>query len=909
MKNKPKFLIFDGNAIVHRSFHALPLTMTTKTGEPINAVYGFTAFLFRALKEFKPTYAAVSFDLKGPTFRHKEYAEYKATRVKAPQELYDQMDRVKEVVRALNIPIYEEQGFEADDVIGTVITLVHDKIDTIIVTGDMDAIQLVGESTFVYAMSRGISESVLYDTTAVKNKYSFEPLQMIDYKALRGDPSDNIPGVKGVGEKTATELIIKFGSLEALYEAIDEDSEKLATIKPRILELLKEHKDIAILSKRLATIRRDVPLDFDLEVCKLGGVDVAATSELFISLEFKSLLPRLREIFGETVTTEVVEDLVKVEIEYKVVDTEDDFKKIIKELKKQKLVAISTKTISAEDLTISGVALSWKAGQSSYINLAGNGGGLFGDGWLATLKPILADENLKKIGHDIKQDFKAWRASGLELNGIIGDTRLADYLLNPDNRQHDLAVVVLRELQKEMIASAKQIGQAKLDFEVSTIDSVAKIANEEADMIGCLNAKLHQHLKEFNQLKLYEEMELPLIRVLAKMEERGLLLDIEYLKKLDEEADKALAILTDKIYKEAGEEFNINSVQQLRTILFEKLKISTVGVGKTKTGHSTGADELEKLKEAHPIVPLITEYRELSKLSSTYIKALPKLVNQKDGRLHTTFNQAVAATGRLSSTNPNLQNIPMKTDLGRKVRQAFIVPKGKTLLSLDYSQIELRLAAHMSNDPTMIKTFKAGGDIHRTTAAKINNVALEDVTNEMRRAAKAINFGLLYGQGPRGLAQGVGISYNEAKHFIDQYFINFAKVKGLMDKIILEARAKGYVETLLGRRRYVPEINSTIVMLAKAAERAAINAPLQGTAADMIKLAMLKVDKMINEQYGDKVKMILQIHDELVFEVDQKLVVEVMNLVKPLMENVLKLKVPILVEAKIGTNWEEMKKA
>jgi len=916
MKNRAKFLIFDGNAIIHRSFHALPPTMTTKDGEVVNAVYGFSSFLLKAIKEFKPTYVAVSFDLKGPTFRHEEYAEYKATRVKAPEELYAQFDRVKEIVRALNIPIYEAQGFEADDVIGTVAKLIHDKIDTVIVTGDMDAIQLVDESTFVYAMSRGVSESVTYDIKAVRERYDFNPIQMIDYKALRGDPSDNIPGVKGVGEKTATEIIKEFGDIETLYDDITHNAQRVTqVIKPRIVELLKEHKETAFLSKRLATIKRDVDIDFDLEKCRFGRFDLHSALDLFTHLEFRSLLPRLKELADETIEPEAKFERNQIKADYKLIDNDKDFAKFIKNLKKQKAFAFDTETTGLDNFndTFLGMSFAWQAGEAYFVNLADvNSGSLFAgkakDSWLAEIAPILADKNIKKSGHNIKFDLKAVWGAGFDLQGISSDTMIASYLLNPDSRQHGLDSLALRELNFEKISKDDLLGKGKtkINFNQVPLDKMALYAAEDADITWRLTEKLDKKLKEAEMKKLFDAVEMPLLTVLARMENHGILLDKDYFHKLDKEVDKELAKLTKGIYELAGQEFNINSVQQLRQVLFEDLEISTKGIGKTKTGHSTGADELEKMKDLHPIVPLIIEYRELAKLSSTYIKALPKLVNAKTGRLHTSYNQTVAATGRLSSTNPNLQNIPMRTELGRQIRKGFVAPKGRVLLSLDYSQIELRLAAHMSGDETMIETFKIGGDIHRTTAAKIHGVKPEEVTSDMRRSAKAINFGLLYGQGPHGLAQTAGIGYIEARNFIEAYFANFSKVKEYMDKIIVEARANGYVETLLGRRRYLPEINSSVVMMAKGAERSAINAPIQGTAADMIKIAMIEIDKMIEKEYHGTVKMNLQVHDELVFELDKSLVSELIAKVRPMMENVLKLSVPIVVDAKMGENWEDM---
>ncbi len=935
MKPKSKLLIFDGNAIVHRSFHALPPTMTTKSGEQVNAVYGFANFLLKAIKEFQASYCAVAFDLKGPTFRHVEYEAYKATRVKAPQELYDQFDRVKEIVRILNIPIYEASGYEADDVIGTIAKTADQQIDTIIVTGDMDAIQLVDDSTFVYAMSRGISESVLYDKAAVRARYEFDPVQLIDYKALRGDTADNIPGVRGIGEKTGTELIKEFGNIEDLYQAIDnKDLTKLKNLKARTIELLVNHRADAVLSKRLATIRCDVPLDFDLAACRFGDFNLDKSIELFDSLEFKSLLPRLKELctnksesshsksapskqLAQEEKTAQQPASVAIKTDCHLIDSEADFKNFLTTLSKQKSFAISSVSCEADRHPdqLLGLSFSWLAGEAYFINLAGvNSASLFAssakDEWLKALGEVLSDSQIKKYGHNIKAVLKSAWSAGLELRGISGDMMIASYLLNPDSNKHDLSDIALKQLNFTKITKEELLGtgKQKINLDQVALGQLAKFSAEEADLIWRLSSELEAALVKEELKAIYDDIELPLITVLARMENYGVILDRDYLHKLDKATDKNLTKLTKQIYELAGKDFNINSVKQLQEVLFTDLAIPTKGIAKTKTGYSTGADELEKMKEMHTIVPLILEYRELSKLSSTYIKSLPKLVNERTGRLHTSYNQTIAATGRLSSINPNLQNIPMRTELGRQMRGAFVADRGKLLLSLDYSQIELRLAAHMSGDQTMIETFRAGGDIHTATAAKINNVAIEAITSDMRRAAKAINFGLLYGQGPHGLAQTAGISYGEARSFIDAYFASFSSVKNYMDSILVEARTLGYVRTLAGRRRYLPLINSPVIMLAKAAERAAINAPIQGTAADMIKMAMLKVDELLEQSYKGKVKMIMQVHDELVFEVETDLVEELTKAIKPLMENVLELDVPIVVEAKVGQNWEEMDK-
>jgi DNA polymerase-1 len=933
LKSKPKIIILDGNALVHRSFHALPPTMVTKSGEMTNAVYGFTNFLLKAIKEFKPTYVAVCFDLAGPTFRHEKFADYKATRVKAPDELYAQLDRVKDVVKALNIPIFAVKGFEADDVIGTIAKKISDKVETIIVTGDMDTLQLINDSTFVYSMSRGVSDSVLYDEKAVKERYGFGPEAQIDYKALRGDPSDNIPGVPGVGEKTATDLIKDFKTLENIYKNIKSDK-----IKDRIRGLLIDNKDKALMSKDLATIRTNVPISFKLEEARFGKFDQEKLIELFNELEFRSLLSRVNDLPG-------VDQAAKADgkfgrnlkdFDYTLVDDEASFAKFFKALKERESFAWDTETDSLDELNANllGMSFSWKEGEAWFLklraksenvkvaakNLKDNQGSLFSQNekiepkelhpWVKKVQPILEDEKIKKFGHNIKFDMKVLAGYGVKVAGVEFDTMIASFLLSPDGRQHNLDAVVFNELGFSKISKDDLLGTGKnkLAFAEVPTDKLSLYACEDADFTHRLVKPLAKKLKEADLDELFKTLEMPLVEVLAKMETAGIAIDPKYFAKLDKKIDDGLEKLQTKIWHLAGSHFNINSVQQMREVLFTKLKIATEGIAKTKTGLSTNAGVLEKLRGAHPIIDLILEYRELSKLSSTYAKALPKLINPTTGRVHTSFNQTVAATGRLSSSEPNLQNIPIKSEWGKLIRRGFVAPRGKTLVSIDYSQIELRLAAHMSGDPTMIKAFKAGEDIHSATAAAINKVPLDKVTREMRSAAKSINFGLLYGQGPRGLSENAGISYAEAKDFIAEYFKAFSHIKKYIDDALTKARTDGYVETLFGRKRYLAEINSNNVMMAKGAERVAINAPLQGTAADIIKVAMIKIDNLIDKKFAGHVQMLLQVHDELVFEVDDKLVKTVVPTLQEIMENVIKLKVPLTVDVKVGDNWQEMER-
>jgi len=929
--NKAKFMIIDGNALIHRSFHALP-PLTTKTGEIVNAVYGFTTVLIKALREFKPEYVALTLDRKEKTFRHKQFKDYKATRVKAPDELYAQIPRVKEIAENFNIPIFELAGFEADDLIGTLANKVDGKVEKIIVTGDMDTMQLINDHTKVFTMKRGLTDSMIYDEKAVRERYGLEPEQMIDFKSLRGDPSDNIPGVKGIGEKTATELLQNFKTLDGVYKNI-----KSKKIKDRIRELLMQYKDNAYMSKDLATIKCDAPIEFDLDQARFGQFDQEKLAKLFNELDFRSLIPRLQGL-AETTEKRLMKsddyeqvDKFKRNLElfkYELIDDDKKFDKFLKNLQSQKEFTFDTETANFNPVTaeLLGISFSWKEGFAYYINFQLpitnyklRNADLFNykeekneskasQEWLNKLKPIFEDEKIKKYGHNIKFDIEVMNSQGIKVKGVAGDSMIASYLLNPGSRQHNLDAVTFSELNYIKITKEDLLGKGKdkITFSEVAVEKLYNYSCEDADFTNRLIKKLIPELKKQKLIKLFDEIEMPLALVLAIMETNGIKINKEFLVEMGKAVDKRINRLTKKIHELAGMEFNINSTQQLREVLFEKLAIPAMGISKNKTGLSTGADELAKLKGQHPIIDLIQEYREVVKLSTTYIEALPKLVNEKTGRLHTSFNQTVTATGRLSSTEPNMQNIPIRTELGREIRKAFIADKGYKLLSLDYSQIELRLAAHMSGDKKMIEAFKKGEDIHTATAAEINQVELNEVTPEMRREAKAVNFGILYGQGPHGLAQGADIPYARAKEFIDKYFLVYKGVKKFVDETIEMARDKGYTETLFQRRRTLLEINSSVIQVRKAAERMAINTPLQGTAADIIKVAMIEVQKMIEKEYGEDLKMLLQVHDELVFEAKKDLVEDAAKKIKKIMEEVIKLKVPILVDASIGDNWGEM---
>jgi DNA polymerase-1 len=935
-KRQEKLMIIDGNAIIHRSFHALPPTLRTKDGVLVNAVYGFSSFLLKAWKELKPDYIVLTLDMKGPTFRHKKYKEYKATRVKAPQDLYDQIPRVKEVATAFNIPIFELSGWEADDLIGTIAKVAPEKVEKIIVTGDMDTMQLVNDNTKVFAMGRGLSESVLYDEAKVRERYALNPDQMIDYKGLRGDPSDNIPGVKGVGEKTATELLQNFKTLDGVYAQLRIKNEELR-IKPRIAELLREHKDDAYLSRDLATINRDAPIKFDLEKCRAKDFDIQKVSKIFYELEFKTLLPRVQDLVNRAATKEeniqISADKFtrdKNEFEYHLIDNEKDFKSFLAKLKKLKEFTVDTETTGLDplDCELLGISFSWEEGKAYFVSIKNaelriknekvslfdyqkkETHGKNNHPWLSGLRPILEDEKIKKSGHNIKYDLRVLRAHGIKMAGIEFDSMIASYLLNPGTRQHNLDALTFSELNFEKISKDDLLGAGKdkKTFAEVETEKLAIYSCEDADFTERLVKKLGKQLKEKESDKLFRELEMPLVPVLATMEDNGVKLDVKFLNALSKKLTKDISGLEKKIWKLAGGEFNISSTQQLKEVLFDKLGISSEGIAKTKTGFSTAFDELEKIKHDHEIVPLIQEYRELTKLESTYVSSLPELVNKKTGRLHASFNQTVAATGRLSSSDPNLQNIPIRTELGQEIRKAFIAEAGYKIVSLDYSQIELRLAAHLSGDLKMIDTFNRNLDIHTTTAAAINNVKVEDVTKQMRREAKATNFGILYGQGAYGLSQTADIPFGRAKEFIENYFSIYGKIKKYTEDMVAFAREHGYVETMFGRRRYLPEINSQIPQVRAGAERMAVNTPLQGTNADMTKKSMILAQKLIDEKYSDSVKMIIQVHDELIFEIKENKAHEAAGRIQDIMRNVLQLKVPVVVDIEIGDNWGELEK-
>jgi len=880
--NKRLFLI-DGNSFCYRAYYAIRSLANSK-GQPTNALYGFITMLNKLIKDEKPDYLGVAFDLKGPTFRHKKFEDYKLTRKPMPDDLISQMPLIKEVLKAYNIPIFELQGYEADDILATVAKKAAPmSIDTFIVTGDKDALQLVNEAIKVYNTHK---EGLIFDAAKVREEFKVSPDRMIDLIALMGDTSDNIPGVLGIGEKTAVQLISEFGSLENLFNNLD----KIKSESKR--ELLKKYREQAVMSKELAVLDCDVPVNVDFPELELKKPDTAMLVLLFKEFEFRTLLDQTIE-------------RKELKADYKLL-TKDDLKDFLKRLNAQPLFTFDFETTNSDPLRASlvGVSFCWEEGRAEYIDFAAPG--LGADHVLRALKPIFEDEAVKKIGQNIKYEQLVLANYGITLKGVAFDTMVASYLLNPSRTTHNLGAIALEYLNHKMIDITDLIGKGKAQTTMDKVDprKACDYCCEDSDVTFRLKNILEKQLEEKGLSPLFNDVEMPLVGVLSKMELLGVSLDVEYLKAMSDKMQKKLEGLTKDIYEIAGQEFNINSPKQLQEILFIKLKLPPVK--RTKTGMSTDEEVLEKLAAKHSLPKALLEYRELAKLKSTYLDALPKLINSKTGRLHTSFNQTVTSTGRLSSSDPNLQNIPVRTDLGRKIRKAFI-PKDKDsyILSADYSQIELRILAHLSKDNALLEGFKEGLDIHTHTASLIFGVNQKDVTDEQRSQAKTVNFGIIYGMSAYGLSKGLGIEVEKAGLFIDSYFQRYPSVKTFIADCIEEARQQGFVTTLLNRRRYIPEINSENINIRNFAERTATNTPIQGSAADLIKLAMIEIQKEL-EARKLKTLMILQVHDELVFEVPKEELAGIKELVRDRMENIMKLTVPIKVNISVGKNWLEL---
>ncbi len=874
-----KLFLVDGSSYIYRAFHALPYLSTSK-GLPTNAVFGFTNMIMKLLKDFKAEYLGVVFDSKGRSFRGEIYREYKANRPEMDKLLVPQIPYIKQILKALGILMVEKEGYEADDVIGTIAKKACEMgIEVLIITGDKDMLQLVNERINAFDPMR----NRLYNPRTVREKYGIDPCYITDLLGLAGDTIDNIPGVPGIGEKGALELIREYGSIENIINNISRIKNK------RRKESLERYKDLALLSKRLATINVGVDIDFDLKSFKIAEPDLDELRGILKELEFTKLLRELAP--KETLSKKG----------YFLILEEDEMLKLIEELKARRHFAIDLETTSKHPMfaKIVGISICYKDDEAYYIPLAHKKAPKQLDiNWvLSSLKPVLEDEGILKYGQNIKYDYIVFRNYGISLAGIGFDPMIASYLMNPSKHSHNLEELA-REYLDHQMTRFKDV--AKEDrFDEVGVEKARDYSCEDVQATFLLTKILEPKLKAEGLEELFKGVELPLIRVLAEMEINGVKIDVKLLRDISAELERELKGLEHRIYELAGGIFNINSPKQLSDVLFKKLKLPTIK--RTKTGYSTDVEVLTELSKSHELPALLLEYRTISKLKSTYVDTLPKLIHPKTGRVHTSYNQTVTATGRLSSSDPNLQNIPLKVVHGKSIRSAFIPEKGYKMVSADYSQIELRILAHVSADEELIRAFKEGKDIHTETATTIFGVRPEDVTEEMRRKAKVINFGIIYGMSPYGLAKELGIDHGTAENYITNYFNKYRGVKEYVDHTIAEARKRGYVLTLLNRRRYIPEISSDNANIRQFGERTAINTPIQGSAADLIKVAMIRLFNRLDPE----VRMIIQIHDELVFEVPEARLKESMEIIKDEMEGVMELKVPLRVDINYGDNWEE----
>ena len=864
-----KLLILDSNSILNRAFYGVRY-LSAKDGTPTNAIYGFLNILLKLIKEQEPDYICAAFDVKAPTFRHKQYEGYKAQRKPMPEGLAAQMPLAKDVLRAMGVTILEKEGYEADDIIGTVARLCEEsEISCFIATGDKDDLQLASDKTKVIltVTKSGYNETIIYDDKAVKEKYHVTPTEFIDVKALMGDPSDNIPGVKGVGEKTAMSLIEKHHSIEYIYENIDGIG-----LKGAMLQKMKDGREMAFMSKELATINRNTPIEFNAEKCVFDGFENnGELYEILKRLELNSIIKKL--------------DLSGVD---NVKENEDIFKDFSYQVGDKNM-------ISGDKVT---VVLDFDGDNISSAAVgAGNNAVVLNE--QDDIKELLEDDSIAKVMFDVKEAIVKLNGR-IDIKNISDDTAIAAYLVDPAKNEY-----TIEKLASEYFGTVIEKPEVK---QLSLLDDVETDRSEYlakcAVALGVLNDRIGDRIKENGQEKLYQEVELPLVTVLAHLEINGFLVDDNQLKEFADKLGEKIDALTNEIYMLAGEEFNINSPKQLGVILFEKLELKPVK--KTKTGYATNADVLEKLRDKHPIVNFIMEYRQLAKLKSTYCDGLTAVVNPNTHRIHSVFTQTVTVTGRLSSTEPNLQNIPTRTELGREIRKMFVAKDGYVLVDADYSQIELRVLAHIANDETMINAFRNNEDIHAVTASQVLGIPLEDVTKEQRSSAKAVNFGIVYGIGEFSLAQDLHISVKEAKAYIESYLEKYHGVRNYMESIKEQAKKDGYVKTMLNRIRYIPELKSPNYNIRQFGERVALNTPIQGTAADIIKLAMVRVDnRLINE--GLKSKLILQVHDELIVEAHKDEVDKVKQILSEEMQSAMELNVPLKVDMSTGHSWYDAK--
>jgi DNA polymerase I len=907
-----RLYLIDGYALIYRAFFALiSRPLVTSRGENTSAAWGVTKFLLKVLEQHRPDYLGVVFDA-GSSDRHIIYPDYKATREKMPTELEASLPRVREIVRAFNVPVLELEGYEADDVIGTLATQAADAgLEAVIVSGDKDFYQLVGPGICLLNPGRGgpaAVEEEWVDLSNAHQRLGVPPHHVIDYLGLIGDSSDNIPGVRGIGPKTAVQLIQQFGSIEEILNHASEIPNK------RAREALEQCSEEAMLSKSLVTIRTDLPVPLDLQDLECGPPDRERLKELFLELEFHSLV----RDYGAPEPKRVEERTV----DYRTLLEPDEVAELVRRIREQGRFAVDTETTSLDPLRaeLVGMAISLTPGQAYYLPFRHcRPGGDLPDGpevrnlpeILSTpvrpLVELLADPSVGKIGQNLKYDLLVLRRAGIPLRGIAFDTMIASYLLDPGRREHGLDSLALQYLDHRTTTFQDLVGRGRgeIPFAEVDVDRCRDYACEDADISLQLHGIFAPELARLQLDELFRTIEIPLLEVLAEMEWNGIRIDGEFFGELEARLASQLRTLETQIHAEAGTEFNINSNPQLREILFERLKLPVLK--RTKTGPSTDASVLESLAaQGYRLPTLLMEYRQLDKLQSTYVTALPRLVNPVSGRLHTSFNQTVASTGRLSSSEPNLQNIPIRTEVGAEIRRGFVPADGHLFISADYSQIELRILAHYSEDPGFVEAFRSGADIHRQTASLIFGVPTDEVTRLMRDRAKTVNFAVIYGIGAFSLAQRLGVSNLEAREFIDRYFERFPGVRAYLDQQVELARERGFVETLTGRRRYIPEIRSKNFNIRAFGERAATNAPIQGTAADLIKVAMIRIQDELNRQ-GAGARMLLQVHDELLFEAPLGEEQPTLSLVREQMEGAAELRVPLRVESGFGPNWLECK--
>lgn len=879
-----RLIIIDGNSIINRAFYALP-DMSNSEGLKTNAIFGFVRMMFKIIEDYQPTHMSVAFDKKAPTFRHKQYADYKAGRKKMPDELAQQLQPLKDLLDKFNINRLELEGYEADDLIGTVARLGEENdFKVYIVTGDKDAIQLASHKTTTLITKKGVGEVEEYDYDSVLERYEMTPTQFIDLKGLMGDKSDNIPGVPGVGEKTGIKLLKQYSTIENLIEHTDE-------LKGSIKKKIEENKDLALMSKELATIITNVPIEVKLEDLEYGDYNKDDVVEKFKEFGFTSLITKLLDIEGGETT-------IKEEIDLKIehLDNVEDFIKKAEENKKV-IIDVIGKEGNILDKRVLYVFLSLDGNEIYYVN----------EDELPQIKTLLSNPEIKKHGYDLKEDYILLKPYEIELNSMNFDITIAEYLIDSkSSTSYECSAIAMKYLTRKIKSKEDLLGKgAKAKkFDEIEFDELSAYIGDILNTVNGVYPKMEENLKETEMDGLFYHVEMPLVEVLGSMEYIGMKVDKDQLNELKEKFTTIINELENEIFELAGEPFNINSPKQLGVVLFEKLGLPVIK--KTKTGYSTNAEVLEKLRDKHEIIDKITEYRQIVKLNSTYVEGLLKIINPKTGRIHSSFNQTITTTGRISSTEPNMQNIPVKTEMGRDIRKVFVADENCKLVDADYSQVELRVLAHMSGDENMIDAFKHGEDIHSKTASQIFDVDIKDVTSKQRIEAKAINFGIIYGKTDFGLSQDLNIPVATAKAYIDSYFNKYPKIKEFMDEAVESATETGYATTILNRRRYIPEIKASNFIVRNQGKRFAMNAPIQGSAADIIKVAMVNVYNKLKEN-NMKSKLILQVHDELIVEaVDEELEMAE-KIVREEMENAQSMDVKLDVDLNTGDSWYETK--